>query len=93
MLATDDFKTAAFNFVQTLAADLSSSELELPGFPDVVMKLHETLGDENSSIMDLVDLINSEPVLAARLIQLSNSAAFSRGGSAAGDLHSAIRVL
>jgi HD-like signal output (HDOD) protein len=93
MLATDDFKTAAFAFVRDLAGDLSSSELELPGFPDVVMRLHQALGDENSAVKDLVQLINSEPVLAARLIQLANSAAFSRGGAEASDLHSAVQVL
>lgn len=93
MLATDDFKAAAFKFVQDLAEDLSSSDLELPGFPDVVMKLHQLLGDENSSVKDLVKLINSEPTLAAKLIQLSNSAAFSRGGSEASDLRAAVQII
>ena len=93
MLATDDFKAAAFKFVQTLADDLSTSELELPGFPDVVMKLHQTLSDENSSVHDLVSLINSEPALASKLIQLSNSAAFGRGGTEASDLRAAIQII
>ncbi|MDH3511512.1 MAG: HDOD domain-containing protein [Gammaproteobacteria bacterium] len=93
MLATDDFKTAAFEFVQSLAADLSSTDLELPGFPDVVMQLHQALGDENCAVRDLVKLINSEPVLAARLIQLANSAAFSREGAEASDLQAAVRLL
>ena len=80
MQAEEDLKATAFKFVQDLASDLSNDEFDLPGFPDVVMRLHKTLADENSAAADIVKLISSEPSLAARLIQLANSAAFNAEG-------------
>ncbi len=80
MTTTSDLHAAAFKFVQGLAADLGKDELELPGFPDTVAKLHQDLGDESKSVSEIVDRINSEPVLAARIIQLANSAAFNTTG-------------
>jgi HD-like signal output (HDOD) protein len=80
-------------FVQGLARDLTAGELELPGFPDVVMRLHRTLGDEKSSVKDIGQLIRSEPALAARLVQLANSAAFNSSGREISDLRAAITHL
>lgn len=94
MLAnSEDFKVAAFQFVQKLAGDLSNSEFDLPGFPDVVMRLHKMLADESSAVADISNLISSEPSLSARLIQLANSAAFNADGREIMDPRSAIQRL
>lgn len=93
MQAEEDFKATAFKFVQKLAGDLSNDEFDLPGFPDVVMRLHKTLADENSAAADVVKLISSEPALAAKLIQLANSAAFNAEGNEITDPRAAIQRL
>lgn len=93
MLANEDFKETAFRFVQQLAGDLSNNEFDLPGFPDVVMRLHKVLADESSSAADIVKLISSEPSLSARLIQLANSAAFNADGNEITDPRAAIQRL
>ncbi len=93
MQAKEDFNATAFKFVQQLATDLSNDEFDLPGFPDVVMRLHKTLADANSSAADIVKLISSEPSLAARLIQMSNSAAFNADGREITDPRMAIQRL
>ncbi|MDH3977200.1 MAG: HDOD domain-containing protein [Gammaproteobacteria bacterium] len=80
MQVSEDFRATAFKFVQQLAVDLSNDEFDLPGFPDVVMRLHKVLADESSSVGDIVKLVNSEPALLARLIQLAGSAAFNANG-------------
>lgn len=72
----EELNAAAFRFVQELAADLSKDDLELPGFPDTVVRLHRDLADESKSVSHIVQLIGSEPALSARLIKLANSAAF-----------------
>ncbi len=69
---TQDHK---LNFVQSLAEDLSKGSIELPSFPDVVIRLRQVLEDENSTTPQIVQLLTAEPVLAARLIQMANSAA------------------
>ena len=93
MLATEDFKATATQFVQKLASDLSKDNFDLPGFPDVVMRLHNTLSDESSSAADVVRLVSSEPSLAARLVQLANSAAFNADGREIKDPRAAIQRL
>ncbi|MCC5795225.1 MAG: HDOD domain-containing protein [Chromatiales bacterium] len=81
-----------FNFVRGLAADLGG-ELELPGFPDVVVNLHRALGDQNSSAREVVRLVTAEPALSGRLLKLANSAAFNPGSRSVADLKSAITLL
>ena len=63
------------NFVQSLAEDLSKGDIELPSFPDVVIRLRQVLENENSTTAQIVQLLTAEPVLAARLMQMANSAA------------------
>ena len=93
MQATEEFKATAFKFVQKLAVDLSNDKFDLPGFPDVVMRLHQALGDDSSSVAEITELISSEPSLAARLIQLANSAAFNAGRMEVTDPRGAIQRL
>jgi HD-like signal output (HDOD) protein len=63
MTTTEELNAAAFKFVQGLAGDLSKDDLELPGFPDAVVRLHQDLADESKSVQDIVSQINSEPAL------------------------------
>ncbi|MEO7386958.1 MAG: HDOD domain-containing protein [Gammaproteobacteria bacterium] len=81
-----------FRFLQKLITDMDE-DLELPGFPAVVMRLHRTLGDSNCAVRDVVRLVSAEPTLSARLLHLANSAAFNPGERAISDLKSAITLL
>jgi HD-like signal output (HDOD) protein len=64
-----------FAFVQRLATQLSSDDIELPSFPDVVIRLRQLLDDERSTTAQIVQMLAAEPALAARLLQMANSAA------------------
>src|SRR5690606_33765073 len=79
----------AFAFIQNLAAELSAGKVELPSFPDVAIRVRKVLADENATIDQVVRVVGSEPALAARLLKMSNSAAFSRGNPVT-DLRTAI---
>lgn len=81
-----------FKFLQKLVNDMYE-DFELPGFPDVVMRLHRTLGDSNSSVREVVRLVSAEPSLSAKLLHLANSAAFNPGNRQISDLKSAITLL
>jgi HD-like signal output (HDOD) protein len=76
-----------------LASELNSDTIELPGFPDVVARIQRALSDEKTSARDVVKLVASEPALAARLVQLANSAAFNKSGREVSDLKAAINSL
>lgn len=81
-----------FRFLQKLVNDMYE-DLELPGFPDVVVRLQQTLADEKSSARDIVRLVSSDAALSAKLLQLANSAAFKPGGRDVSDLKAAVTVL
>jgi len=67
-------QTAA-SFVQQLAGDLNNDNLELPMFPDSVIRIQQVFRAEEVDVDEVVRIISSDPALAARVLQLSNSAA------------------
>jgi HD-like signal output (HDOD) protein len=80
----------AFEFVAALAAELSSGKIDLPSFPDVAIRVRRALGDDKTSIDQVVRIVGSEPALAARLLKMSNSAALNRSGRQVTELRTAI---
>ncbi|MFL6605989.1 MAG: HDOD domain-containing protein [Steroidobacteraceae bacterium] len=82
--------TQAFAFVQSLAAELSKGKVELPSFPDIALRVRKVLSDENVSQDMVVRVVGSEPALAARLMQIGNSAALNFSGKPITELRSAI---
>jgi HD-like signal output (HDOD) protein len=80
----------AFAFVQALATELSSGKVDLPSFPDVAMRVRKVLADDNVTPDKVVRVIGSEPALAARVLQISNSAAINFSGKPITELRSAV---
>jgi HD-like signal output (HDOD) protein len=87
---TGEGTDVAFTFVQALAAELSGGKVELPGFPHIVMQVQRVLADEQSDASRIVRVIGSEPVLAAQLVRMANSAALNPGRTAVTDLKAAV---
>jgi len=80
----------AFDFVRTLAAELSAGNVDLPSFPEIAVRVRRVLSDPKSSVDQVVRVVGSEPALAARLLRISNSASLNRTGRAVTDLRTAI---
>jgi HD-like signal output (HDOD) protein len=83
----------AFDFVRSLAAELSAGHIDLPSFPDIAVKVRRVLADSDASIDQVVRVVGSEPALSARLMRVSNSASFNRSGKTVTDLRTAINRL
>jgi HD-like signal output (HDOD) protein len=81
---------ASFAFVQALATELSSGKVELPGFPDIVVRVQRVLADENVSTEKVVKVLGTEPVLAGQLMSVANSAALNPSGRSIADLRTAV---
>ena len=81
---------AAFGFVRSLAAELSSGRVELPSFPEVVIRVRRVLTDPNSTVDKVTRVVGSEPALAARLMRIANSASLNTSGKPITDLRTAI---
>jgi len=76
--------------VDSLALELASEKIDLPSFPDVAMRVRKALTGEEVGIEDAVKIVSAEPALAARLMQLSNSATLNPGGKRLTNLRTAM---
>ena len=82
--------TVVFSFVKGLAAELSQGQVELPSVPDIVIRLQQTLSDENVTNDVVVRVIGSEPMLASKLLTMANSVALNTAGRKIADLPTAV---
>ena len=87
---TNSSNQVAFEFVRSLAGELSKGHVDLPSFPEVAVRVRRVLSDSNSSVDQVVRVVGSEPALAARLLRISNSASLNRSGRVVTDLRTAI---
>jgi HD-like signal output (HDOD) protein len=85
--------TAAFEFVRELASELSSSTIELPSFPKVAAQVQKVLAEDGASAERVVRVLGAEPMLAARVLSMANSAALAPGGKAVSELKAAVTRL
>lgn len=66
-------KNTSTNFLEELYQRLRNDDLVLPTLPEMALRVRDIVSDENSSLSDVAKVINRDPALAARLIQLANS--------------------
>jgi HD-like signal output (HDOD) protein len=83
----------AFEFVKSLAVELSSNKIELPSFPDIAVRVQRVLADDNVTPDRVVRVIGGEPALAAKLMSMANSAALNPSGRQISDLRNAVARL
>jgi HD-like signal output (HDOD) protein len=76
--------------VETLNVELTSERIDLPSFPDVAARVRRALTNEQVDVEQVVRIISAEPALAARLLQLANSAALNPGRTRITDLRNAV---
>ena len=84
---------SALAFLAELATEVSRGTVNLPCFPDVVMRIRKALAEPDVSLTEIVKIVGTEPRLAARLLQAANSAAFNPAGKHLTDLRAAITRL
>jgi len=80
---------AAAGFVQELAGDLNKGNLELPMFSGTAVRIQKAFQVEDVNIDEIARLISSDPAIAARVLELANSAAI-RGAIQITDLRQAV---
>ena len=80
----------AFAFVQALALEMSAGKIEIPSFPDVAVRIRKILADENCDTGQIAKVVSAEPAMAAKLLQMANSAALNPNGRRITELKSAI---
>jgi len=63
---------------------------ELPPMPDVVFKAHQLLADPDSSVKELAALLETDPSIATRVLQMANSAFYGMSGRVASIQHASL---
>ncbi|MDQ8188288.1 HDOD domain-containing protein [Pelagicoccus sp. SDUM812002] len=59
--------------------ELKAAAQKLPPSPQIFAKLNKLLKDRNTSSKSIVNLVNTDPSLTAKVLKISNSMAFSSG--------------
>ena len=90
MVAATPEPNERFTLVQQLANDLSKGNLELPSFPDIALRVRKALDDEMATTDHIVQILGAEPVLAAKILAIANSAAMRPSTDAITDLPMAV---
>ncbi|KFZ39278.1 histidine kinase [Shewanella mangrovi] len=62
-----------------LLKKLKSDTLVLPTLPEVAIRVQEVVGQPNSSLKQVAEVIGQDAAISARLIKVANSALYSRG--------------
>jgi HD-like signal output (HDOD) protein len=86
-------RALALAFLASLATEVSKGTVNLPSFPEVVMRIRKALAEPNVKLSEIVKIVGTEPRLAARLLQVANSAAFNPTGKHLTDLPATITRL
>jgi len=83
----------AQDFVFALTEDLNKKDLELPAFPDTVIRIQHALQSDDIDIDSIIHLIKSDPALTARILQTASSAATGPKRSEIIDVRRAVIVM
>lgn len=66
---------------------------DLPPLPEILMNLEKKINDQECDVLEVSGIIESEPVLSGRLIQLANSVLFGGGRENVEDMNDAVMRL
>lgn len=90
--ATDEtWNRDAATFGEMLARDVAFGDIQLPGFPPVVLRVQHLLADESADIHDIAEAISLEPELAMLVLRMANATAFNPSGVQARDLRMGVQ--
>ena len=77
---TIEEQTAALS--ELIGAELASGKITFPTFLEASLRIKECADDPDVSLQEIANLIQTEPVLAARVIRMANSALLNPSGKA-----------
>lgn len=80
-----------FRILRDIAVDLAEGQIAFPTFEKATLQIRKALDDPNMDTERLARLIASEPVLAAKLVSVANSAAVNPAGNPVRDVKAAVQ--
>jgi HD-like signal output (HDOD) protein len=79
-----------FQFLSSLAKELSNGRVELPSFPDVAARTQHVLSDDSVTSERIARVVGSDAGLTGRILTMANSTLLHRGGAPVTDLKVAV---
>jgi len=79
-----------FRFLQDIAQDLASGDVNFPAFSAATVEVRAALDDQNVNAEKLAKVISREPLLSAKLVRLANSTALNPSGRPIADVRTAV---
>ena len=73
-----------------IAQSIAHTELIFPTSTEIVLKIQRVLDDPNCSIDQLAKLVQTDPLLAAKVVAVANSVIYNRTGKEIADVRSAV---
>jgi HD-like signal output (HDOD) protein len=89
----EELAAQRFGMLADIARELNSGEVLFPTCFDAVLRLRKELQNPNATLPHIAQLVQLEPLVAAKLVRFANSAAYASHGQPARDLPSAINRL
>ena len=88
-----DLNAELNRFTQQLAKEVAGPPIELPSYPVIALRAQRALADPHASTERVIHIICNEPVLAAKMVSLANTAALNHSGKKIADLRTAVTRL
>jgi len=83
-------ETAENTKILSLKSKILRSLVELPPMPNIILKAHEIMDDQGSSLKDLAGVIEHDQAIVARVLALANSAYYGLSGLVSSIQHASI---
>ena len=88
-LETIEIGDVASNIFNVIVQAFNAGQLKLPSLPEIAVKIKTAVSNPNVSIRDVSRIVEADPAMVARLIQVANSP-ISRGIDPVKSIHDAI---
>ena len=62
--------------IAEIQREFNHNEVDLPSMPEVALKINQAIQDETLDIQKIADIIQIDPMIAARAVQVANSAMY-----------------
>ena len=62
--------------IDEIHREFNHNEVDLPSMPEVALKINQAVQDESLDIQKIADLVQADPMISARAVQVANSAMY-----------------
>lgn len=86
-----EFETQAQQYAEAIEQELKSGRLNFPTVFDLSLRIKRLADDPNATLDQIARVVQTEPLLSAKLVRLANSAALNPAGKAISNVVDAVR--